>query len=110
MNIKLRYKKPDGDKSALIEHPLQDENIAFSSTSDNFRFAASVAAFGMLLRNSEYKGNADFSSVKQMAQSASGKDEEGYRKEFIQLVKSAAALKQKETAKEVKMISVDDSK
>ncbi len=110
MNIKLRYKKPDGDKSILIEHPLKDENIAFNSTSDNFRFAASVAEFGMLLRNSTYKGNADFTSVKQTAQSALGNDEEGYRKEFIQLVKSAATLKEKETTKEVKIIPVDASK
>jgi Ca-activated chloride channel family protein len=99
MNIKLRYKKPDGDKSILIEHPLKDENIAFNSTSDNFRFAAAVAEFGMLLRNSQYKGNADFSSVKQTAQSAIENDEEGYKKEFISLVKKAATLKQKETAK-----------
>ena len=65
---------------------------------DNFRFAASVAEFGMLLRNSEYKGNADFSSVKQTAQSAIENDEEGYKKEFISLVKKASSLKQKETA------------
>ncbi|MEP6467572.1 MAG: YfbK domain-containing protein, partial [Parafilimonas sp.] len=108
MNIKLRYKQPDGNKSALIIHPLKDENIAFNSTSNNFRFAASVAEFGMLLRNSQYRGNADFLSVKQTAQSAMGNDEEGYRKEFIQLVKSASSLKEKETAKQVKMIPVDD--
>lgn len=95
MNIKLRYKKPDGDKSILIEHPLKDENIAFSSTSDNFRFATAVAAFGMLLRNSEYKGVADFSTVRDMAQSAIANDEEGYRNEFINLVKKASSLKQK---------------
>jgi Ca-activated chloride channel family protein len=99
MSIKLRYKKPDGDKSTLIEHPLKDENIAFNSTSGNFRFAASVAEFGMLLRNSQYKGNADFSSIKQTAQSAIENDEEGYKKEFISLVKKASSLKQKETAK-----------
>jgi Ca-activated chloride channel family protein len=98
MNIKLRYKKPDGDKSILIEHPLQDENIAFNSTSENFRFASSVAEFGILLRNSQYKGTADFSSVKQTAQSAMGNDAEGYRKEFIQLIKKASSLKEKETA------------
>ncbi len=107
MNIKLRYKKPDGNKSALLVHPLKDENISFNSTSDNFRFAASVAEFGMLLRNSQFKGNTDFSSVKQTAQSALGKDEEGYRKEFIKLIKSAALLKEKETAREVKMIPVE---
>ncbi len=98
MNIKLRYKKPDGDKSTLIEHPLKDENISFNSTSDNFRFASSVAEFGMLLRNSQYKGNANFSSVKQTAQSAMSDDAEGYRKEFIQLIKKASSLKEKETA------------
>lgn len=108
MNIKLRYKKPDGNKSALIEHPLKDENISFTATSDNFRFAASVAAFGMLLRNSQYKGNADFSSIKQTAQSALGNDDEGYRKEFIKLVKTASLIKEKETAKEVKDIQVEE--
>jgi Ca-activated chloride channel family protein len=105
MNIKLRYKKPDGDKSILIEHPLKDENIAFNSTSDNFRFATAVAAFGMLLRNSEYKGVADFSTVRDMAQSAIANDEEGYRKEFINLVKKASSLKQKETVS----VIVDDN-
>jgi Ca-activated chloride channel family protein len=61
INIKLRYKKPDGDKSILIEHPVKDENVTINSTSDNFRFAAAVAEFGMLLRNSQYKGNGAFS-------------------------------------------------
>jgi Ca-activated chloride channel family protein len=98
MNIKLRYKKPGGDKSFLIEHPLKDENIAFNLTSDNFRFAVSVTAFGMLLRNSQYKGNTNFLSVEEMAKASIGNDNEGYRKEFIQLVKSTASLKQKETA------------
>lgn len=105
MNIKLRYKKPDSDKSVLIEHPLKDENIAFNSTSDNFRFATAVAAFGMLLRNSEYKGVADFSTVRDMAQSAIANDEEGYRNEFINLVKKASSLKQKETVS----VIVDDN-
>lgn len=99
MNIKLRYKQPDGNKSTLIEHPLKDEHVALSATSDNFRFAAAVASFGMLLRHSAYKGNAALSSVQQTALSAIGDDEEGYRKEFIQLVKEATTLQQKETAK-----------
>ncbi len=105
MNIKLRYKKPKSDKSILIEHPLKDENIAFNSTSDNFRFATAVAAFGMLLCNSEYKGVADFSTVRDMAQSAIANDEEGYRNEFINLVKKASSLKQKETVS----VIVDDN-
>jgi Ca-activated chloride channel family protein len=98
MNIKFRYKKPDGDTSALIEHPLKDEMIPFNTTSNNFRFASSVVEFGMLLRNSRYKGNTDFSLVKQTAQAALGNDEQGYRKEFIQLVKKASVLKEKDTA------------
>ncbi|HEX5154484.1 MAG TPA: von Willebrand factor type A domain-containing protein [Parafilimonas sp.] len=110
MNIKLRYKKPDGDKSTLIEHPLKDENISFGSTSDNFRFAAAVAEFGMLLRNSQYKGSADFRSVTQTALAASQNDEGGYRKEFIRLVQTAASLKEKETGKQVDMMPVEDSK
>ena len=100
INIKLRYKKPDGDKSILIEHPVKDENVTINSTSDNFRFAAAVAEFGMLLRNSQYKGSAHFQSVAQTAISASRNDGEGYRKEFIQLVQIAASLKEKETAKQ----------
>ena len=83
----------------MIEHPLKDENVAFNATSDNFRFAASVAEFGMLLRNSQFKADADFASVKQIAQSALGNDEEGYRQEFIKLVRTAAGLKEKETAR-----------
>ncbi|SFQ54684.1 vWA domain-containing protein [Parafilimonas terrae] len=105
MNIKLRYKEPDGDKSVLIERSLKDEDIAFNSTSGSFRFATAVAAFGMLLRDSEYKGEADFSSVKNIAQSAIENDDEGYRKEFINLVKKASSLKQKETAS----VIVDDN-
>jgi len=98
MNIKLRYKQPDGDKSVLIGHPLKDQNEAFNSTSANFRFAAAVAEFGLLLRNSEYKGKSGFASVQQIAGAAIAEDGEGYKKEFIDLVKKAASLK-KETAK-----------
>ncbi|MFT4154515.1 YfbK domain-containing protein [Parafilimonas sp.] len=110
MNIKLRYKKPDGDKSILMEHPLKEENIAFHSTSNNFRFAASVAEFGMLLRNSEYKGSADFLSVKNIAASAVDNDEDGYRKEFIQLVDRASTLRDKAMVNKVKVIPAQQSR
>ncbi|MBC7688183.1 MAG: DUF3520 domain-containing protein, partial [Aquabacterium sp.] len=92
MTIKLRYKLPDGSLSKLMEHPVTyypNNNI---SLSDNYRFAASVAAFGMLLRNSEFKQEASYTNVIQLAKTAVGKDAEGYRKEFIQLVKKAAAI------------------
>ena len=99
MFVKLRYKEPDGDISKLIEHPLIDANTSIKNTSDNFRFASSVAAFGMLLRNSSYCADADFETVLIMARNASGEDAEGYRHEFIQLVKNASMLKQKDEAK-----------
>jgi len=92
MTIKLRYKKPDEDVSKLIVHPLIDENIALNKTSDNFRWSASVAAFGMLLRESEYIKDYSYDQVVQMAQSARGADENGYRIEFINMVKSFGSV------------------
>jgi Ca-activated chloride channel family protein len=88
MTIKLRYKKPNEDVSKLIVHPLQDNNIALAKTSDNFRWSASVAAFGMLLRESEYCKNYTYDNVVVLAQGARGADKEGYRIEFINMVKS----------------------
>ncbi|MGC4037018.1 MAG: von Willebrand factor type A domain-containing protein [Chitinophagaceae bacterium] len=92
MNIKLRYKQPDGETSRLLEHPVNDDQINIAKTSDNFRFAAAVAQFGMLLRNSEFKSNSSFSGVLNLARKAKGNDEEGYRSEFIRLVESAQSL------------------
>jgi len=92
MNIKLRYKKPDGDISSLIEHPVMDKDTKLENTSDNFRFAAAVAEFGLLLRNSSFKSDASFSQVIGLAKKAKGNDKEGYRKEFIKLVSSAGLI------------------
>lgn len=88
MTIKLRYKKPDEDVSKLIVHPLIDSNTALAQTSDNFRWSASVAAFGMLLRESEYINNFSYDEVAQLSQGARGHDTEGYRIEFINMVKA----------------------
>lgn len=95
MNIKLRYKQPDGDKSKLLVHALNDEEIAPDKTSANFRWSAAVAGFGMLLRDSKFKGDFTYDDVVQLAQSAKGKDPEGYRIEFINLVKSGMLLARK---------------
>src|SRR5581483_7429365 len=93
LTVKLRYRKPDGDKSELIEKPVIDSNAAFASTSPDFKFAAAVAEFGMLLRESEYKGNGTFGSVLEWAQEGKGSDGNGYRAGFIELVKKAQTLK-----------------
>ncbi|MGQ0737779.1 MAG: YfbK domain-containing protein [Bacteroidota bacterium] len=92
MMIKLRYKKPDEDLSKLITHPVMDNHIAVISTSDNFRFSAAVAEFGMLLRNSDYKQQGSYNQVVSLARSAKGADDNGYRAEFIQLVQAATSL------------------
>ncbi|HTE31414.1 MAG TPA: von Willebrand factor type A domain-containing protein [Chryseolinea sp.] len=92
MTIKLRYKKPDGDISKLIVHPLIDSNIALNKTSDNFRWSASVAAFGMLLRESEYIKDFSYDETVKLAEGAKGNDKEGYRIECINMMKSFSAV------------------
>jgi Ca-activated chloride channel homolog len=92
MNIKLRYKAPDSDVSKLIEHSVLNRQIAIENTSDNFRFTAAVAQFGMLLRNSEFKQKSSYENVLALANKSRDDDKEGYRSEFIQLVKKAEIL------------------
>jgi Ca-activated chloride channel family protein len=84
--IKFRYKKPDGDKSILMVETIPHTALPIGQTSDNFRFSAAVAGFGMLLRDSEYKGSMDYNHVLALARASKGKDEDGYRSEFIRLV------------------------
>jgi Ca-activated chloride channel family protein len=93
ITLKLRYKQPDGFKSKLIERVVKNELIDVNATSNNFRYSASVAEFGMLLRDSEFKGTATFDTARELAKGSKGEDEEGYRGEMIRLIKSAALLK-----------------
>lgn len=90
--VKFRYKKPDGEKSKLIEKTIAYREKRFEDMSDNFRFSASVAGFGMLLRDSEHKGDLNWDKVIRMAQNAKGRDQEGYRSEMIQLMKLSKQL------------------
>lgn len=89
MNVKLRYKHPQQDQSRLIVHPVQDRDVMMGQASNNLRFAAAVAEWGMLLRNSRYKGGADFENVLALARDARGEDLDGKRAEFINLVSSS---------------------
>ncbi|NOQ72473.1 MAG: DUF3520 domain-containing protein [Crocinitomix sp.] len=88
--IKFRYKKPTGNTSKLIETVVK--NTPVTQTSENFMFASAVAEFGMLIRESKYKGNATFDAVLKRAKASKGDDEFGYRAEFIQLVERAKLL------------------
>jgi Ca-activated chloride channel homolog len=93
MEVKLRYKAPDSDTSQLISQTITNEIIPLANTSDNFRFAAAVAEFGMILRDSQYKGNTNFNTVLELAKNSQSADLDGYRKEFIRLVESAQKIK-----------------
>ncbi len=90
MTVKLRYKQPDSDTSAKIEVPVPAQTV--SEASVDFKFGAAVAEFGLLLRDSESKGTATFAQDLELAQQGKGPDPEGYRAEFINLVKTAQAL------------------
>jgi Ca-activated chloride channel family protein len=92
LTVKFRYKEPSKNTSELIVHPVQDNGLSFNATSNNFRFAAAVAGFGMMLRQSEFKGTTTYNNILLMANNAISNDNEGYRKEFIALVKKAENL------------------
>ncbi len=92
LTVKLRFKQPDSDTSRKIEFPLKNENGSFENASDDFRFATSVAGFGMLLRDSEFKGDLTYEQILGWATDTQGNDEFGYRREFIDLVRNAEAL------------------
>jgi Ca-activated chloride channel family protein len=86
LTIKIRYKKPDGVTSMLFVKPVSGSVISINSASDNLRFAAAVSEFGMILRNSEYKGSSTLEAAASLARSARGEDEDGYRSEMIRLI------------------------
>ncbi len=88
--VKLRYKAPDSDVSKKIEVPLNASAIqTIDQVSADFRWATAVAAFGMLLRDSEYVGMADYNTVRRIAQSAMGASPDEYRREFLTLIDAA---------------------
>lgn len=92
MTVKLRYKKPDENSSRLLSVAVNDIKQSIESTSNNFRFSAAVAEFGLLLRNSEFKESSTYKQVISLATSSTGADPNGYRKEFIELVKATTSL------------------
>jgi Ca-activated chloride channel family protein len=92
MQVKLRYKQPDASESQLMVQPVVDAGVRLDTTSENFRFSAAVAGFGMLLRDSKYKGDMTFEKVLELAQESQGEDANGYRAEFLQLVESSRLL------------------
>jgi Ca-activated chloride channel family protein len=93
LTVKLRWKEPDGDASRPSALPFVDGGAPFDAASGELRFAASVAAFGLVLRDSPNKGSASLDLVREIAAGALGTDDGGWRKEFLSLVEKAATLK-----------------
>jgi Ca-activated chloride channel homolog len=89
MTVKLRYKKPDGDTSQLMSRAVSDLT---GDVTPNLGFASAVAEFGMLLRNSEFRGQATWTTAQDLARRYRGEDPDGYRAEFVRLIDLAAAL------------------
>ena len=94
MTVKLRYKPLRASESVLLSTVVKGNTPALEETSDDFRFAAAVAGFGMLLGKSEHAEGVTWTQVLTLAKGAKGKDEEGYRAEFIRLVETAELLKE----------------
>ncbi|MBN2474291.1 MAG: von Willebrand factor type A domain-containing protein [Pirellulales bacterium] len=92
LTLKLRYKQPEADTSRLLEFPLVDQGTRFGQASPDLQFAAAVASFGMLLRDSPHKGTATYEAVREIATASKGADASGYRAEFLQMVGRAKEL------------------
>ncbi len=90
--VKLRHKLPEAEKSTLREIPVGDVAKSYGKASEDFQFAAAVASFSMILKQSPYKGQSSFALVEEMAMSSMRFDPSGYRAEFLQLVKKAKSL------------------
>ncbi len=92
MTLKFRYKPPKQETSLLIQQTLEDRDVEVSRSSENFRFSAAVAGFGMMLRDSKFKGDLTFQQLAALAKSSLGDDTDGYRAEFLRLLDTARLI------------------
>jgi len=92
LNLMIRYKEPAGDQSKLLEFPVNDVPLGSEKATADFQFAAAVASFGMILRDSPHKGTSTFQSVIEWATAGRGPDEKGYRAAFVELVEQARKI------------------
>lgn len=93
LTLKLRYKEPDENESKLLTVGVLDNNKTIEMASQNLKFASAVAQFGLLLRDSRFKGNASFSNINNLVENSLGDDLRNYRGEFLELVRKAERLK-----------------
>ena len=92
LTLKLRYKQLDTDVSTKVEYPVTDPGKEYAAASADFKFAAAVAGFGMILRDSPHKGTISYNAVLELAQEGVGEDRGGYRAEFVEMVRKARQI------------------
>jgi len=92
LTLKVRYKEPTLAVSRKLEFTLTDSGARFAEATADFKFAAAVAEFGMILRDSPHKGNGTLADVRAWAEAGADDDANGYRGEFIQLVRQAESV------------------
>ncbi len=100
LTVKLRYKMPDSDTSTPFEVPVINKTIALDQASETFRFSAAVIGYGLMLQESEHKAALSWQMVKDLAKANLGKDTEGYRAEFLNLIDQASKLQEKKFREE----------
>lgn len=92
LTVKLRYKAPEGTTSQLIEVPVTDRETSLAAATPEFKFTTAVAAYGLMLRQSSYRGNLSWEQIRTLALEGKGNDPHGYRTEFLQLLDKARGL------------------
>ena len=92
LTVKLRYKAPEGATSQLIEVPVTDKETTLTAATPEFKFTTAVAAYGLMLRQSSYRGPLTWDQIRQLALEGKGSDPHGYRAEFLQLLDKARSL------------------
>lgn len=96
LTVKLRYKAPEGTTSQLIEVPVTDKETTLAAATPEFKFTTAVAAYGLMLRQSSYRGTLTWDQIRSLALEGKGSDPHGYRAEFLQLLDKARGLQPSE--------------
>ncbi|QDT33076.1 vWA domain-containing protein [Thalassoglobus polymorphus] len=108
LTVRLRYKLPSEDHGKEFTHTVVNSTRRFEKASADFRFAAAVATFGMILRDSEFAEHLGWDDVRNWSQSALGQDKKGYRIEFLNLVSLAEQMVHRPHADEAGIHSTTD--
>lgn len=96
LTLKVRHKQPDGAHSVKREYPLRWQEMETAHASGDFRFASSVAAFGLWVRDPAFADELSIKQILEMAEQGTGKDPLGYRRGFLELIHNAAAIRREE--------------